>query len=45
MIKNYEGVTGYTTFDNKGDVKKDIEIKIIYGNGNIKTLEVYNVGK
>jgi len=45
MIKNYEGVTGNTTFDNKGDVEKDIEIKKIYGNGSIETLEVYNVEK
>ena len=42
LIRNFVGVTGKTSFDNKGDVIKDVYIKTVYGDGVIKTLELYS---
>lgn len=40
-LKDFDGITGKTTFDSMGDVIKDVYIKSIEGNGNIKELELY----
>lgn len=40
-IKNYEGITGQTSFDEFGDVKKSILIKSIKKDGTIATLSNY----
>ena len=42
-VKNFNGVTGNTSFDKKGDVIKDILIKKIDGSGNISVIKVYNI--
>jgi len=44
-IAGYNGITGKTTFDKNGDVLKDIYIKQIYGDGQIKILEQYFIDK
>lgn len=41
-VKNFEGTTGYTSFDEKGDVLKDMVIKKIFGDGKIETVEIFN---
>ena len=41
MLKDYDGVTGVTSFDEYGDVLKDIYIKKIIGNGDIYFIESY----
>lgn len=40
-IKNFEGVTGTTSFDEFGDVKKSIFIKSINSTGEVKTIDLY----
>lgn len=40
-IKNFEGITGTTSFDEFGDVKKSIFIKLVKGDGSIKSIELF----
>ena len=40
-IKNFEGITGTTSFDEFGDVKKSIFIKSINSTGEVKTIDLY----
>lgn len=40
-IKDFEGITGKTTFDEYGDVKKSIFIKAIKGDGTINVIELF----
>ena len=40
-IKDFNGLTGNTSFDEKGDVEKDVLIKKILGNGEIVTIKVF----
>ncbi len=42
-IKDFNGVTGKTTFDSNGDVLKDIYIKKIDSLGNISIINKYNI--
>jgi len=42
-VENFEGITGRISFDSKGDVVKDIFIKIIDGNGKIDVIEIYSL--
>jgi len=41
-IKDFDGVTGKTTFDDKGDVLKDIYIKEISGDGGISIVKLFS---
>lgn len=40
-IKDFNGLTGNTSFDEMGDVEKDVLIKKIMGNGEIVTVKVF----
>jgi branched-chain amino acid transport system substrate-binding protein len=40
-LKDFEGITGKTNFDQYGDVKKSIFIKMIKGDGAINTVELF----
>lgn len=42
---NFVGVTGKTTFDEEGDVVKDIQIKKIISDGTISELKLYSLNK
>lgn len=42
-IKNYPSLTGNTTFDDHGDVLKDVMIKEVKGNGTQRLVELYKV--
>lgn len=44
-IKNFDGITGRTSFDEKGDVLKDIQIKTISGNGSISNIKVFSINE
>lgn len=41
----FNGVTGNTSFDEKGDVMKDIYIKKIFGEGKIEIVKLYGINK
>ena len=40
-VKDFNGLTGKTSFDEKGDVEKDVLIKKIMGNGEVVTIKVF----
>lgn len=42
-IKNFQGLTGNTCFDEKGDVLKDVMIKVVKGDGSQQVLEVFTL--
>lgn len=42
-IKDFPGLTGNTTFDDRGDVLKDVMIKEVRGDGSQKLLDVFCV--
>lgn len=42
-IKDFDGLTGKTSFDDKGDVMKDVMIKEVMGDGSQKLIEVFQV--
>ena len=44
-IKDYPGLTGNTSFDEKGDVLKDVMIKEVRGDGSQKLVEIFKITK
>ncbi|MEE3415486.1 MAG: penicillin-binding protein activator [Prevotella sp.] len=42
-IKDFDGLTGKTSFDEKGDVMKDVMIKEVMGDGSQRLIEVFQL--